>query len=112
LLYLGEGRIMSKDIIPKNEKGEYDGYCTKYHENDILPKNIERKLHGYCEVYWSNGQLCWKGVRINGRRYGYFKHYCENGSVNEDWTGYFFNSDKISEDNKDGYCYIWRKKEL
>jgi len=75
---------------------------------DILPKNEEGNWHGYCEQYWNNsGDLMWKGVRVNGLRYGCHEEY--NGGVYEYETGYFLGGIKVSVDNKEGYCFIWCK---
>ena len=76
---------------------------------DILPTNKEG-FHGYCEWYWSNGQLGWKGTCSNGFKYGYQEQYRRDGSVNKDWVGYFLDDNRISKDNKEGYCYIWNRQ--
>jgi len=77
---------------------------------DIVPNNDKGELHGYCEVYWDAGQLMCQGVVVNGKGYGYYKWYDFDGSVDKDGTGYFFNGDKISDINEEGYCYIWCKE--
>jgi len=62
----------------------------------------------YKETYYlDSDQLCWKGVFVNGAWYGYFERYYKDGSV--DWTRYFLNSCKVSDDNDKGYCLIWDK---
>lgn len=66
----------------------------------------------YEEVYWGTGQLEWKGIVVNGAEFGYHEFYNRNGSVDKDYTGYYFNSDLISKDNVEGYCYICCKEEL
>jgi len=79
---------------------------------DITPKNSKGKWHGYCEIYFNNGLLSCKGVRVNDKLYGYHGGYNNNGSVDDDWTGYYLNDEKASDDNEEGYCYIWEKEEL
>jgi len=78
---------------------------------DILPKNEDGRLHGYCEEYWGNGNLNWKGVMVRGKMYGYRECYVWDGGISEYRTGYWMNN-KISDDNEEGYCYIWDKEEL
>jgi len=63
----------------------------------------------YSEVYWDNGKLGWKGVFTSSGRLGYFEDYNKDGSVYKDYAGYWMNSNKASDDNKEGYCYIWDK---
>jgi len=75
---------------------------------DVIPKNAEGKWHGYCEEYY-NGELYYKGVYVNGYRYGYHEEYNDDGSADEYYTGYFLDDDKVSNDNAKGYCYIWCK---
>jgi len=74
----------------------------------ILPENNKGELHGYCESYYSDGQLWWKGVFVNGYRHGYCEFYWD-GNVNKKYTGYFLGANLISNDNEKGYCYIWCK---
>jgi len=74
--------------------------------NDILPENDEGERHGYCEEYWHTDELWYKGVMVNGGIYGYFEVYDKDGSVVKYYTGYFLNH-KVSDNNKEGYCYIW-----
>jgi len=76
---------------------------------NIMPLNDKRQLHGYCERYYYSGQLLWKGVKANGARCGCHKAYYVDGSVHEDYAGYFFNEVKVSDNNEKGYCYIWGK---
>jgi len=65
----------------------------------------------YCqEVYWSNGELMWKGIHVNGERYGYFEWYNDDGSIDEDETCYFLKNELVSDTNDKGYCLIWRKE--
>ena len=52
--------MISKDITPRNEKGE---------------------LHGCWESYYSNGQLHFKGNYINGKLHGYSESYYSNGKL-------------------------------
>jgi len=79
--------MIKKDISPRNNKGEY---------------------HGYCELYWGSGNLKWKGVMVNNRMTGYFEQYHENGIKWEYGTGYWIDGKKVSDDNnKKGYCIIF-----
>jgi len=75
---------------------------------DILPVNKEGKWDGYCENYWDGGSLNWKGVYVNGEAYGYFESYRRYG-IQDDYTAYWLKNVKVSYDNKEGYCYIWNK---
>jgi len=77
---------------------------------DIESKNEAGKLHGYCEYYFSNGQLMWKGVMVNGSRYSYHEDYNSDGSAFKDWTGYYIGGHRVSSDNEEGCCYIWCKE--
>ena len=52
--------MKSKDITPRNEKGE---------------------KHGYWETYYFNGNLWYKGHYKNGIREGYWKWYYSNGDL-------------------------------
>jgi len=81
------------------------------HPKDIAPHNNKGERHGYCEFYWGNGELWDKGIFINGHRYGYFESHDRDGSVWKYGTGYYLNGDRINMDNKEGYCYIWNRKE-
>jgi len=81
-------------------------------KKDITPRNEKGKLHGYCESYWDNGQLCWKGVIVNGKMYGYHEAYSHDGRVYGDFAGYFVENEKASNGNKEGYCIIWYKAVL
>jgi len=63
----------------------------------------------YKEDYFSDGQLDWKGVEVNGSMYGCIESYWKDGSVCKYDTGYFLDEEKVSSDNKKGYCYIWCK---
>ena len=76
-------------------------------ELDIRPKNKGGQNHGYCEGYYSDGQLEWKGVCVNGNGYGYLDGYHEDGSIHESYIGYYFEGCRLSKDNADGDCYIW-----
>jgi len=77
-----------------------------YWNNGQLNDKGER--HGYFEIYFC-GQLRCKGVFVNGKDYGYFECYDEDGSVAGDYTGYFFDGNKISDNNEEGHCLIWDK---
>ena len=78
---------------------------------DIDPRNEGGYSHGYCKGYHSNGQLFWKGVYVNGQKYGY--HDCYNdGGVSIYLTGYWLDGNKVSTDNADGNCIIWGRVEL
>jgi len=79
---------------------------------DILPKNKKGELHGYCESHHENGQLRWKGVCVNSMMCGYHESYRVNGKVDRDYTSYWMSGNKVSVDNKEGYCYIWCREVL
>jgi len=78
---------------------------------EIEPRNKEGLRHGYWEVHSSRnwGEWGWKGVQVNNRAYGYQEWYNENDGVNEDWTGYYIDDSKVSDNNDEGYCIIWNK---
>jgi hypothetical protein len=86
------------------------------HPKDILPEDENGDWHGYCESYWNNGNLIWRGVIFHGIWYGYFDEYNEDGSVDEEGTGYWLSgrcrNDRISRNNVEGFCYIWNREEL
>jgi len=94
-------------IYGKEKKGN-----NMSHPKDIAPINKGGFWHGYCKEYHDNGQLMWEGVCVNGGRCGYFESYWSDGSVDKYWTGYWMNGNRISDNNKQGYCYIWDKREL
>lgn len=71
----------------------------------MLTYNDKNELHGWCEWYHENGKLWQRCVYINDCIHGYFESYDKDGSL--DWVGYYLNDVKISEDNEEGYCYIW-----
>jgi len=79
---------------------------------NIVPKNEAGQLHGYCKRHYSNSQLAMKGVYIDGKLFGYIEEFYYNGSIWEEWTGYFLNDVKVSDSNESGYCYIWDKAVL
>ena len=81
-------------------------------DKDIRPTINKGNLDGYCETYWDTGQLGWIGLRINGKKYGYYEWYHRDGSVHNYYTGYYINGKKLSYDNADGSCYIWGKVEV
>jgi len=76
-----------------------------------LQRNEEGHYDGWCEAYYSPSQLRWQGMMVNGRRYGYFKYYTSSGDKYFE-TGYYSGEYRISDDNKNGYCYIWRKERI
>jgi len=78
---------------------------------NIEPMKNRAEYHGYVERYHDNGNLKWQGVFVDGHIYGYHKDYNYNGSIWEDWTGYFMNDKKVSNDNEEGCCYIWSRTE-
>jgi hypothetical protein len=66
----------------------------------------------YCEDYYQGtDQLMVKSVWINGSSYGYKIEYHEDGTLNEEFTGYYLDGFKTTSDNnKEGYCHIWNRK--
>lgn len=78
-------------------------------DKSIMPMDSRGKYHGYCEQYYDHGELFWKGVRIHGKNYGYFKCYSPSGNLDGVHTGYYLEADRISGDNIEGYCYIWNR---
>ena len=77
---------------------------------DIEPKNDKGQWHGYVEAYYNTGRFWRKGVYVNGYACGYCKCFDYSGHVNEDYTGYYFDDDRFSTDNVEGYCYVWSKE--
>jgi len=65
----------------------------------------------YHKGYYANDKLDWKGIRINGHWYGCIKSYNYEGGL-DDLTGYYLHDEKVSVDNKEGYCYIWDRDEI
>lgn len=53
--------------------------------------NAEGKMEGYWEEYYSNGQIYFKGVYLNGIEHGRCKWYDRNGKLS--LTGYFKNGE-------------------
>jgi len=81
---------------------------------NIEPKNSKGLWHGYVETYHANGKLRWKGVYFTRNMYGYHANYWEDGKI-LDRSGYFLGGTwdhKVSDDNKEGYCYIWDREAL
>jgi antitoxin component YwqK of YwqJK toxin-antitoxin module len=39
------------------------------------------KLSCVCRRYYENGQLCWEGNYVNGKRNGVWKEYYDNGQL-------------------------------
>ncbi len=48
---------------------------------NITPRNDKGEAHGYWEEYFSNGQLSYKGNYVNGNRHGYWERYWDNGQL-------------------------------
>jgi len=89
LLYMEQDRKMSKEILPRNAKGE---------------------LHGY-HIRYSFGEVLSHGVFFNGERYGYHVGYDCKAVHFKHSTGYYMGGRNwISEKNEKGYCYMWGKE--
>jgi len=82
------------------------------HSKDIIPVNADGQFDGYCETYWETGELAWQGVYVNGERNGYIVSYYKDGTVIKGWSGYWMNGDRINNDNNKGYCYTWNTKPI
>ena len=48
---------------------------------DITPRNDKGEKHGYWEYYYYNGQLYSKGKYVNGNRHGYWEYYHTDGQL-------------------------------
>ena len=48
---------------------------------DITPRNEKGERHGYWESYFDNGQLWYKGNYVNGNKHGYWERYYRNGEL-------------------------------
>ena len=77
--------------------------------------------HGYWEQYYENGELCYKGNYINGKKDGYWEWYNINGNLshgnykNNKRHGYWkegWNGDNLLSNGnyvngkRDGYWFI------
>jgi len=74
---------------------------------DVIPVNDKGQWHGYCKIYKDTGELLYKGLYINGNAYGCFKHYFSDGLILEN---YCLKNITVSNENKEGYCFIWSKE--
>jgi antitoxin component YwqK of YwqJK toxin-antitoxin module len=96
---------MKKDIINKNDNGEYHGIQIGYYPNgQIYHKHnyINGKKHGIQIGYYTNGQISCKHNYINGQLHGevigcydngkeiMYKYYYINGHQvsKEEWIAY------------------------
>ena len=62
-----------KNITPRNEKGEPDGYWEIYNSNDMLWHRgtyVDGVPNGYWEIYYDHDRLLAKGNCVNGERVG------------------------------------------
>jgi len=111
---------LSKNIEPRNDKGQKHGYWEEYYFNGQLKykgnyydgkrhgyreeyylcsqlnfkcKYVNDDRHGYFEKYWSNGQLMYTGHYVNGDRHGYWEKYYSNSEVY--YKGYFDMDKKV-----------------
>jgi antitoxin component YwqK of YwqJK toxin-antitoxin module len=79
--------MKNKDITPRNEQGESHGYWEWYYfdNGQLCYKGnfVNGKRHSYWEVYYDNGQLCYKGNYVNGKLHGYWERYCRNGQLRD-----------------------------
>jgi len=120
--YNEDGSSCEKDIgyfldDVKVSRYNKEGYCLVWNIRKIIGENIEPRnssgeLHGYCEQYWHHGKLMWKGIRVNGKMYCHYEGYDYDGNVHKGWTGNFFNSEKVSEDNNKDCCFIWDRVDI
>jgi hypothetical protein len=70
-------------------------------KTDILPLDGEGCWHGYCEQYWNTGELFCRGVFFFGKTIGLYEQFNEDGSVNEEQTGWYFMSGHLKIKDKD-----------
>jgi antitoxin component YwqK of YwqJK toxin-antitoxin module len=70
-----------QDKRPYNKKGEWHGYWETYHNNGQLDYKglfINGYKFGLHELYYSNGELIYKGNYVDNNFYGYYKHVTES----------------------------------
>jgi antitoxin component YwqK of YwqJK toxin-antitoxin module len=58
---------------------------------DKNPYNEERQPNGQWERYYKGGNLRYKGLWVNGKRYGYHEQYFDDGELS--YKGNFINSE-------------------
>ena len=74
----------TKDIRPRNEKGQAHGCQETYFANGQLSYKenyVNGKPHGYQESYWDNGNIHYKGNYINGKIIGLWEWYHHDGEL-------------------------------
>ena len=85
----------TKDITPRNDKGERHGLWEVYWYNDKLNfkgNYIDGEKDGYWEGYHSDGTLRYKGNYVNGHRHGFCESYSDNGDL---YNGYYDMGDRV-----------------
>jgi len=51
---------------------------------NITPYNTKGQRHGYWEYYWTNGELAFKCIYINGETNGFAEYYWRyNGKLTD-----------------------------
>ena len=71
---------------PKNEKGQAHGLWERYWSNGNLEYKglyVNGKRHGLCESYWSNGKPYYKGSYINDNQIGLWIWGNNDGSIQQ-----------------------------
>jgi len=48
---------------------------------NIKPRNDKNQRHGYWEIYYTNNQLAFRCVFINGKRNGFEDYYWSNSKL-------------------------------
>ena len=91
------GKITGK-VQGSIKDGKWDGPWVSFHKDGQLWMKGTYKdgnWDGPWIVYWDNGLLGAKGTYKDGKKDGPWVSYHQDGTVDENWTGTFKNSEKV-----------------